>query len=325
VLIAENEPQLSMLFRPIEAGDTAWMPSGTTTSIMRARVALAGRTEAYYSDYRGTPQSSFPRSNGVYLYQGQYYAWQRQVRGNALAGFAPASFRDIRAEPRSGVANSARGSRIHQLAAPGQCRAITAILLLGPNTPLLFQGQEYGASQPFLFFSDHNEQTGRCWSKKDAPSFSSQFPESGKRGRRIHRRADRTSAARSSDASLITANGSGIRNWLALHKDLLRLRKEDPVFRSQRNDTMHGAVLGLEAFLIRFFDRRHGDRLLLVNLGVDLRLHAASEPLLAAPAGTDWDVLWSREDPEIWWFWNSNSAHAETGTIGRFQDISALW
>jgi maltooligosyltrehalose trehalohydrolase len=161
---------------------------------------------------------------------------------------------------------------------------------------LLFQGQEYGASQPFLFFSDHNEQLAELV-EKGRTQFLSQFPSLANgdaefiEGRPNERRTFERCILDHSERERHP-------HWLALHKDLLRLRKEDPVFRSQRSDTMHGAVLGLEAFLIRFFDRRHGDRLLLVNLGVDLRLHAASEPLLAAPAGTDWDVLWSSEDPE---------------------------
>ena len=80
----------------------------------------------------------------------------------------------------------------------------------------------------------------------------------------------------------------------ALHRDLLRLRREDPVFREGRLD---GAVLGPEAFVIRFFGEDGGDRLLLVNLGVDLDLEPVPEPLLAPLRGLCWEVLWSSEDP----------------------------
>ena len=48
------------------------------------------------------------------------------------------------------VANSARGLRAHQLSAPGIYRAVTALTLLAPGTPMLFQGQEFGASNPFF-------------------------------------------------------------------------------------------------------------------------------------------------------------------------------
>ncbi|MGN6730807.1 MAG: DUF3459 domain-containing protein, partial [Candidatus Binatia bacterium] len=59
-----------------------------------------------------------------------------------------------------------------------------------------------------------------------------------------------------------------------------------------------GAVLGSEAFLLRFFDAQNGDRLLLVNLGPDLHLRIAPEPLLAPPERKRWDILWSSESPK---------------------------
>jgi maltooligosyltrehalose trehalohydrolase len=83
----------------------------------------------------------------------------------------------------------------------------------------------------------------------------------------------------------------------ALHRDLLRLRREDPVFRAQRRGGLNGAGLGPEAFVLRFFGVQTDDRLLVVNLGRDLPLRPASEPLLAPPEGMAWEMLWSSEDP----------------------------
>ena len=56
-------------------------------------------------------------------------------------------------------------------------------------------------------------------------------------------------------------------------------------------------MLGAHALVLRFFGGEHGDRLVLVNLGRDLRLDSAPEPLLAPPAGATWTLLWSSEDP----------------------------
>src|SRR6185369_13249677 len=82
----------------------------------------------------------------------------------------------------------------------------------------------------------------------------------------------------------------------ALHRVLLRLRREDPVFRAPRPRGVDGAVLGAQAFVLRFFgDEEGGDRLLLVNLGRDLHLDPAPEPLLAPPGGKRWEVRWSSE------------------------------
>jgi maltooligosyltrehalose trehalohydrolase len=68
------------------------------------------------------------------------------------------------------------------------------------------------------------------------------------------------------------------------------------VFGAQRADWMHGAVLGAETFVLRFFAEEHGDRLIVVNLGRDLRLRPAPEPLLAQPRSGPWEMLWSSED-----------------------------
>jgi maltooligosyltrehalose trehalohydrolase len=60
---------------------------------------------------------------------------------------------------------------------------------------------------------------------------------------------------------------------------------------------MHGAVLGAEAFLLRFFGPAGDDRLLIVNLGTTLPLLPMPEPLLAPPAGHRWRLAWHSEDP----------------------------
>jgi maltooligosyltrehalose trehalohydrolase len=87
------------------------------------------------------------------------------------------------------------------------------------------------------------------------------------------------------------------REVYALHRDLLKLRHEDPVLCSQKRRGVDGAVLAPEAFLLRFFANNGDDRLLLVNLGRDLHLDPAPEPLLAPPADSEWTTLWSSEHP----------------------------
>jgi maltooligosyltrehalose trehalohydrolase len=80
-----------------------------------------------------------------------------------------------------------------------------------------------------------------------------------------------------------------------MHRDLLRLRREEPVIRSQAEEGIDGAVLGPEAFVLRWFSAVGEDRLLLVNFGADLHLDPAPEPLLAPPRGTEWETIWSSE------------------------------
>jgi len=85
-----------------------------------------------------------------------------------------------------------------------------------------------------------------------------------------------------------------------MHKDLLRLRREDEVFRTVARGgrgLVDGAVLGPECLVLRYFGENGDDRLLAVNLGLQIEIASAPEPLVAPPEGSAWELLWSSEDP----------------------------
>src|SRR5262249_41503263 len=154
ILVAENEPQDVRLLRRREAGgcglDMLWNDDFHHT----ARVALTGRAEAYYSDHHGRPQEIVSAVKYGFLYQGRYYAWQEQPRGTPALDVLPWSF-VLFTDNHDQVANSFSGLRTHLLTGPGRLRALTAVLLLAPGTPMLFMGQEFGSSSPFYYFADH--------------------------------------------------------------------------------------------------------------------------------------------------------------------------
>jgi maltooligosyltrehalose trehalohydrolase len=81
----------------------------------------------------------------------------------------------------------------------------------------------------------------------------------------------------------------------ALTRDLLRLRREDPVLARQDRSQMHGAVLGRDVLALRFDDAEHGDRLILTNFGADRALDSVPEPLLAPPLRGLWELVFSSE------------------------------
>jgi maltooligosyltrehalose trehalohydrolase len=294
IFIAENEPQEVKLVKPPEQCgyglDAVWNDDFHHTGM----VALTGRNEAYYSDYLGTPQEFISAVKYGYLYQGQRYKWQRKRRGTPGLDIHPAAFVTF-IQNHDQIANSAYGQRCHILSSPGKLRAITAILLLAPGTPMLFQGQEFGASSPFLFFADHGPELARRI-RRGRAEFLAQFPSLATP--QIQEQfADPTDPATFERCKLDHAERETHREIYDLHRDLLKLRREEPVFRAQKLHGVDGAVLSSEAFLLRFFGQHGDDRLLLVNVGADLHLDPAPEPLLAPPAGADWITQWSSEDP----------------------------
>ena len=154
IIVAENEPQHAKLARPAEHGgyglDALWNDDFHHS----AMVALTGHHEAYYSDYRGRPREFVAAAKHGFLYQGQRYQWQRNARGTPTFDLPAESF-VVFLQNHDQIANSGTGERCHALTSPGRLRAMTAYFLLMPGIPMLFQGQEFGASSPFFYFADH--------------------------------------------------------------------------------------------------------------------------------------------------------------------------
>jgi maltooligosyltrehalose trehalohydrolase len=293
LIVAENEEQEARLVRPPEKGgcglDGLWNDDFHHT----ARVALTGHNEAYYSDYHGSPQEFLSAVKWGYLFQGQRYQWQKKRRGTPALDLGPARFVTF-IQNHDQVSNSARGQRIHELTSPGRLRALTALTLLAPGTPMLFQGQEFAASSPFVYFADHKPELAALV-RKGRVEFLGQFPSVALEETKacVPDPSDPRTFER---CKLDLGEREKHAEVYALHRDLLRLRRDDPVFRAQRPRGVDGAVLGAHAFVLRFFAADGADRLLTVNLGRDLHLDPAPEPLLAPPEGRRWQILWTSED-----------------------------
>jgi maltooligosyltrehalose trehalohydrolase len=229
-----------------------------------------------------------------FIYQGQWSQWQKQPRGTPARDLSPWRFITFLAN-HDQVSNSLRGLRVHQLTSPGRYRTLTALLLLGPGTPMLFQGQEFGATTPFLFFADHNPElaplvfAGRKEFLSQFPSISTAAAQSAVDDPALLATFERCKL----DLSERDRNAPTYR----LHKDLLRLRREEPALVPRDRAWFDGAVLSEQALVIRYFaDEPRDERVLLINLAPDLRLSPLPEPLLAPPRDMRWTVRWSSED-----------------------------
>jgi maltooligosyltrehalose trehalohydrolase len=292
LIVAENETQETQLVRPPDTGgygvDALWNDDFHHI----AAVALTGRREAYCSDYTGSPQEFVSTAKYGYAYQGQWYSWQKFARGTPALDLPGTAF-VCYLENHDQVANSAFGKRLHQLSSPGRYRALTALTLLGPGTPLLFQGQEFSSSAPFVFFADHGDHlreavtAGRreflsqFTSTKD-PDVQMVLPPPGVRATFELCKLDLAERERHVEA-------------VALHRDLLALRRGDPTISAAPTRRVDGAVLSPAIFVLRYGLGLGSDRLLVVNMGIDISLPALSEPLLAPPAGCRWVQMWSSD------------------------------
>jgi maltooligosyltrehalose trehalohydrolase len=293
-IVAENDQQWADLVRPeVQCGlglDAVWNDDFHHSAV----TALTGRNEAYLRDFRGTPQELVSSVRRGFLFQGQWHLGRNGHRGQPAWDLDPACFIHF-LENHDQVANTGVGRRLHQRTSPGRWRALTAVLLLAPPTPLLFQGQEFATSRGFHFFADHEPDLARRIAQGRF-HYLCQFPSfAADGGRGIYRQPHdpETFAASQIDWSELVTHQENFQ----LHVDLIRLRTSDPVFSQARRNAVDGAVLGDAAFVLRWFANDGQDRLMLVNLGRDLLLSPMAEPLLAPPRQRVWQLAWSSEDP----------------------------
>jgi maltooligosyltrehalose trehalohydrolase len=292
IVVGENEQQQAHLIRERERGgfglDMLWNDDFHHSAI----VAATGRREAYYTDYRGSSREFVAAVKHGFLYQGQHYSWQEHRRGRPALDIPKHRFIHF-IENHDQVANSRDGRRLHQLTSGGRYRALTALTLLGPATPMLFQGEEFGSSAPFLYFADHNAELAKLV-LNGRLEFLAQFPSMANlRPSSVDNPADPKTFERS---RLDWTERQRNAPHYALHRDLITLRRCDPVL-SREDVRVDGAVLSDQAFVIRYFAEGEHDRLLVVNLGTELALDIAPEPLLAPPIrDAGWTRVWHSED-----------------------------
>jgi len=295
ILVAECEAQWVRTIQPIAQGgwglDAVWSEDFHHTT----RVAATGRSEGYFTDYRGSPQELISCVKRGFLYQGQRYQWQKKPRGT-MVSHEPAEAFVFFLQNHDQVANQLRADRLHTKTSPGVCRALTTLLLLAPQTPMLFMGQEFGASTPFHYFVDFPPGKLAEDIYQGRKEFLAQFPSYGSP-------AAQAAIVDPSDPSVYDRSRLNLSErehhaeWYALHRDLLRLRREDSVIAQQAREATDGAVLSPWAFLLRYMGHDGNDRLLLINLGADLLYQPAPEPLIAPPAGRSWSFVWSSDAP----------------------------
>jgi maltooligosyltrehalose trehalohydrolase len=160
LLIAEDHRNLNWMAKPDADGgwglDAVWADDFHH----QCRVLLAGDSEGYYRDFTGRAADLAATIRRGWFYTGQRSTHFGHPRGTDPSGLAPARF-VICLQNHDQVGNRARGERLHHQIDLASYRAASALLLLAPETPLLFMGQEWAASSPFLYFTDHEPALGR--------------------------------------------------------------------------------------------------------------------------------------------------------------------
>jgi malto-oligosyltrehalose trehalohydrolase len=157
-LVLENVDNESELLRETNEGafDAQWSDDFHHALY----VLLTGDCSGHYQDYTACEEALERAIGGGLALQGEYSHWRHRSIGSPTTGLTLDSFVYF-LQNHDLVGNRAHGERLHQLLPRDRYRAAVAFCLFLPGIPMLFMGEEFAASTPFYFFTDHEEKLGK--------------------------------------------------------------------------------------------------------------------------------------------------------------------
>jgi len=227
-------------------------------------VLLTGESEGYYSGFSDAPEEKLSRCLAQgFIYQGETPPGEDAAPRGKPSSHLPASSFVAFLQNHDQIGNRALGERLTVLADHGKLRAAVALLLLSPQIPLIFMGDEAGSRSPFLFFTDfHNElaEAVREGRRKEFAHFSA-FADSGALA------AIPDPNARRTFETSIPQPGHDADHWHALYAELLALRHEHIIPRLKGAKGIDAQVLGPGAVAARWKMADETSLSIALNLG----------------------------------------------------------
>jgi maltooligosyltrehalose trehalohydrolase len=281
VVIAEDERNERKLLLPTDEGgyglDAVWADD----IHHQLRRLAAGDREGYFASYTGTIADVVETLRKGWYYEGQTSPHTKEARGTRADGVPPQRFVHC-IQNHDQVGNRAFGDRLTERVDPAVYRALSALLLLSPYTPLLWMGQEWGATSPFLYFTDHPEELGKLVTEGRREEFGhfSAFADPEVREKIPDPQAPET--FESSKLRWEEREKGEHAGTLALYRELLRLRNGEPALRDRSRDGFSVEQVGERALALRR-DGQGGSLLVVVNFGgrLSTRLESGWEVVLS--------------------------------------------
>jgi maltooligosyltrehalose trehalohydrolase len=257
------------------------------------RVQLTKEDEGYMGYFKGTMKELKKTLRTGWLFTG---AKQKDGirRGTKATDIEPEHFVHCISN-HDQVGNRAFGDRLNMIVSPASYRAASALLLMVPYTPMLFMGQEWAASTPFLYFTDHHDELGRGVTKGRRKEFAefSDFRDPERRDRIPDPQALKTFT----DSKLNWAETEQLshRQVFSLYRDFLKFRQT--ALRDRRRRRWRVAQVSDTAIALRYRRGKAGDILILFQLlANDSRIELQST-LLRPTAGRTWRSGLSSNEP----------------------------
>jgi maltooligosyltrehalose trehalohydrolase len=155
LVIAESDENDAKLVRPRSQHGYGLDAQWSDDFHHAVHALFTGERQSYYQDFGRADQITQALEQG-FVFQGEYFRFWQRARGTSAAG-VPLSQHVICLQNHDQVGNRAQGERLISLISRGASKAAAALLLLAPETPLLFMGEEYGERHPFLYFTSYSD------------------------------------------------------------------------------------------------------------------------------------------------------------------------
>ncbi len=285
VVFAEDERHDIVRARPVERGGEGLDGIWADDFHHEVRVLLTNAHEGYYALYDGTTQDiALTIERGFELIDEGHL---RPDKDDPATAFV------FCIQNHDQVGNRPFGDRLHHEISLDRYRVASALLLAAPQTPLLFMGQEFAASTPFLFFTDHPEELGKLVTEGRRKEFAGFKAFDDKRMRQTI--PDPQSKSTFLASKLDWSETERHAGTLTLYRELLRLRREDPVLSvNDRARTDAFAASAQVVVIHRWNESEH--RVLVANFGQAVEI--APEWLERVEGGPDggWEVLLSTDE-----------------------------
>lgn len=263
----------------------------------QVRVALTGVRESYFGSYAGSSDELATTLSRGWFYTGQPFPfWNGRQRGEDAAHLPPSAFIYC-IENHDQVGNRALGERLEHLVEPALFRAATMLLCLSPYVPMLFMGQEWAASSPFLFFTNHEGELGRAISEGRRKEFAQAGLNRGIRSEDIPDPQDLLTFVRSK-LDWRELQEPLHREIFALYRECLRARKQFIHRFTSGRKNWAVTVVG-PAVALRFDPEGAPALLLLVALQPGTIPSLEQTPAIAPSPGRRWRAEIQTEDPHF--------------------------
>ncbi len=258
------------------------------------RVQMTKEREGYMGFFKGSMEELVKTLREGWLFTGELQK-DGIPRGTRGADIEPEHFVHCISN-HDQVGNRAYGERLNQIISPAAYRAASALLLTAPYTPMLFMGQEWASSAPFLYFTDHHDELGKGVTEGRRKEFAefSEFRDSANR------------ALIPDPQSLGSFTASKL-NWaeleqqphletLQLYRDFLQFRQIN--LKDRRRGHWQVEQASRRAIAIRYRHENAGDVLIIVQLVANDSMLKLESELLRPAIGRHWELILSSNEPK---------------------------